>query len=725
MLTTTTQLFTLKLKVSLILFFLLNFINQSIAQIEELTVIHKTNEVQKVGTNTLFLEDPDGSLTFEDVLKSNNQTQFKKIDKDVFNAPSSESVFWFKMTLKNDTNEDIWLEVGDAFMIETLDFYSSDLNGEFGEPLLLGSLRDLSNKQFPSSHFCVKLQDSNQAHTYYLRLTTVVPKLYVFQVGTTYAITQYLDKYKFGTISFLAIVLAMFLYNAFIYFSTRDKIYLIYIGYLITIAFNVPFYMGNPIFHIPWLWHNVYLWHFPMFFFMALFAIVYLKLKVTLPKLFWYWFLLVIGIISIVFPIVDIFSGDPGVYPFFNVAAAVFSLTMLASGIIAWVKGNKNARFYVLAWVFVFVGNFLFIFTSEGIIPFNPFTRQGIYFGYALETLFFALALGDRLNTLRKDKESAQNKNIKLIATQNERLELKVKERTQELQVKQEEILTQNEELRQTQEELQTQRDYIEQRNKDLAFKNAQINQSIHAAETIQQAILPSNNAFKEYFKDYFLIFKPKDIVSGDFYWLSKQNNTLWLAVADCTGHGVPGAFMTLLGKNILDNIINVKNVETPAEVLEKLDYEIKTVLRQEETGSNVGMDLILLKLDLTDSNKIAVTFSGAKSMLYVFHESYDKLLEYKGDRIAIGGSRKINLNFTNQQFNIEQNTSLYLASDGFQDQNDVHRRSFKRSKLKEFLFENASTSFANQKDLLLSTLDSHMEGTDQRDDILLLAVKV
>ncbi|MEO1654976.1 MAG: triple tyrosine motif-containing protein, partial [Bacteroidota bacterium] len=218
-------------------------------------------------------------------------------------------------------------------------------------------------------------------------------------------------------------------------------------------------------------------------------------------------------------------------------------------------------------------------------------------------------------------------------------LEKKVAERTQELQAKNEEITSQfdllseknkeiqaqTEELFQLTEELSTQRDHLmvangemEKQQSEIKSQNRRIKHSIRAAQTIQQAILPLPEKQKEILKEFFVIDRPKDVVSGDFYWLEKTYNRLkLLAVVDCTGHGVPGAFMTLIGTTLLDKIVNSQGVADPAHILHLLHQEVREVLKQEHNGNNFGMDMGIVTWKQREDQQYEVAYSGAKNSMY------------------------------------------------------------------------------------------------------------
>jgi serine phosphatase RsbU (regulator of sigma subunit)/tetratricopeptide (TPR) repeat protein len=329
-----------------------------------------------------------------------------------------------------------------------------------------------------------------------------------------------------------------------------------------------------------------------------------------------------------------------------------------------------------------------------------------------------------------------------------------------EIEAQRQEILTQNEELYQNQEEIMAQRDFIEHKNKELAETNEkiqnneavlrkaydklkesetqiikqkeeiqqshiQIQNSIKSALTIQQSILPYKSEMDNLLKDYFVIYRPKDVVSGDFYWLYQASGTGFLAAIDCTGHSVPGAFMSLIGNHLLDKIIIEWNILDPKEILHNLHFEVQKALRQQETGNNSGMDMTIIRMERTDDDKTKIYFCGAKnSLLYIPIEN-GQLEVLHGDRRSIGGIQNEDTLFTTREVLLSKGSLLYMGSDGFEDQNDIRRKKFGAKRLFQILQESATLSTSQQKVSLETALDTHMAGTEQRDDILLIGVRV
>lgn len=294
----------------------------------------------------------------------------------------------------------------------------------------------------------------------------------------------------------------------------------------------------------------------------------------------------------------------------------------------------------------------------------------------------------------------------------------------------QNEILEKNEELLQQQEEILSQRDEIEMKNKILErsqqiieAKNDRIISSIEYAQTIQQAILPKADQLNKYFKDHFIIFMPKDIVSGDFFWFSADNDLLFAAVIDCTGHGVPGSFMSLIGNTLLNQIVNEWRTHDPALILEYLHQKVRKALQQNETNAkaHASMDICLVKIN-TKSHK--ATFAGANRPLYVIQNN--KLVKYSSDKKSVGGfQREERRYFTNTEIILTSESALYLTTDGYIDQMNPEKRKFGPNQLIQLLEENSNKPMIKQKEILVNMFEVYKNGEEQIDDICILGIKI
>jgi len=297
----------------------------------------------------------------------------------------------------------------------------------------------------------------------------------------------------------------------------------------------------------------------------------------------------------------------------------------------------------------------------------------------------------------------------------------KLIEAEQEIRQQHEEILQQKEILQRQNEEIQAQRDKVEQ-------QNLHIKGSINYALTIQTAILPLKEVLDNYFEN-FIIYRPKDIVSGDFYWFynKEETNELFVATVDCTGHGVPGAFMSMIGSRILSEVVAEKDSITTSELLEELNLRIKKSLKQSKTENNDGMDVALCCITDTEDKRKKVTFTGAKRPLLYFRMQDEDISILKGDRKSIGGARikRVNIPFTNQEIILDKGDMLYLYSDGMIDQNNSKRKKYGTWRFVKLLNQIAKSDIEFQKEKIEEALDVHSESEEQRDDITIWGIKL
>lgn len=273
--------------------------------------------------------------------------------------------------------------------------------------------------------------------------------------------------------------------------------------------------------------------------------------------------------------------------------------------------------------------------------------------------------------------------------------------------------------------EIQKQRDHIQRQNENIS-------KSINYAQGIQKALLPTQASLTTYFNDSFIFFRPRDIVSGDYYWFRPISNSkeefnhetdkFAISAIDCTGHGVPGAFLSMIGYNLLDEIVS-KGIHTPGAILRELNNGIRKALRQDETDNRDGMDMALCVVDF--KNKI-VEFSGAKNpIVYV---SEEEVFRIRGDKESIGGGYGVFENdFTTHQIIVEKPTWFYLFSDGFIDQfGGADGRKFMIKSFVDMLASISILQGEQQREMLKNTLKDWL-GTQyqQVDDILVVGFKV
>jgi serine phosphatase RsbU (regulator of sigma subunit) len=259
-----------------------------------------------------------------------------------------------------------------------------------------------------------------------------------------------------------------------------------------------------------------------------------------------------------------------------------------------------------------------------------------------------------------------------------------------------------------------------------IKIKNEQITDSIHYAKTIQQAILPSEKLINSLFKDNFIIFYPKDIVSGDFYWLhhvqTATQNLTFIAVVDCTGHGVPGALMSMIGNTLLNEIVIKKEIYEPKLILESLNDSIRVYLKQDENENHDGMDICLCRIT-PNQEHYEISYAGAKRPLFVMKNGI--LKELKGSRKSIGGIQDTNREFTQENIVLTPNDCIYLCSDGFIDQNNKTRERFSTHRLTDLIRLYSKLSCAEQKELIEKAFHQFKGESLQRDDVSLIGIKL
>lgn len=269
---------------------------------------------------------------------------------------------------------------------------------------------------------------------------------------------------------------------------------------------------------------------------------------------------------------------------------------------------------------------------------------------------------------------------------------------------------------------IEAQKQEIEKAKEIIEHKNLEITDSINYAFRIQTALLPQVEDIKQYLPESFVFWRPKDIVSGDFYWFSQIGNTSLITAADCTGHGVPGAFMTMIGNTLLNKIVKQDGIIEPDKVLNELHKGVRSSLKQDQTKSKDGMDMSIMAIN-KKQNK--VWWAGANNPLYFIREG--ELHQIKPDKMAIGGTQdEDERRFTIHELELKPGDSFYIFSDGYQDQFGGPRgRKYMVKKFKSLLQDITKKSVSERPAALERELKDWM-GTDyeQVDDILVIGIQ-
>jgi len=270
-------------------------------------------------------------------------------------------------------------------------------------------------------------------------------------------------------------------------------------------------------------------------------------------------------------------------------------------------------------------------------------------------------------------------------------------------------------ELKAAYDEIEVQREELQLRNKDLT-------DSLTYARRIQEALLPAEHHIRKILQHYFIFYRPKHIVSGDFYWISERDDKYFIAAADCTGHGVPGALMSMIGLELLNKIINETKVNVSDQILLTLNDELEAAFFKEEDGRALIKDGIEMSICVIDRKTMEMEFSGAFLPVYIVRD--DKLIEIKGDKQNVGQLFNA-VSFNRSSYKLQKGDILYLFSDGYADQfGGPDNKKFKYRRLRHILLTISKYPLGDQQRILDETITSWMGECEQIDDMMILGVR-
>jgi serine phosphatase RsbU (regulator of sigma subunit) len=533
-------------------------------------------------------------------------------------------------------------------------------------------------------------------------------------------------------------VLLIFLFTFFITLSfIHFLLFLFYRAQKSNLYYSIFIFLFGVFFLLPVLLTNIsnpdsqsiltyYIFFLLPAFFTSLLGFIYSLFYIKIPKLFW----IISGILGVIL-ILKFLNIEPGIVSFSYICmVTIISAVEVFKAIFkkkkgAWAIGIAAISFLILVITLLLknalglgnnlsingdspVGIILFglLVTSLLGIPFSMSFYLARDFAKTSKTLSKKLIEVEDLSakTIEQEKEKQ-----KILESQKEILEVQVQERTAEIV---------------------EQKHLIEEKNKDIT-------DSIYYAKTIQEAILPAKEIKYRIFPDAFVLFKPKDIVSGDFYWFTEKNGKKIIAACDCTGHGVPGALMSMIGNNILNQIVNERGITAPDEILNILHKEIHKALKQEdEKNAKDGMDIALV----TFNSETEIEFAGAQRPLWIVKSVNEKgdiaqtqnnnsslvLDGIKGDKFSIGGSQaEEDRKFTNHKLSLTKGSRLYIFSDGYADQFSGSNKKLMTKKFKEILLSIQGKEMPDQEKFLDNFIENWKGNFEQTDDILVIGITI
>ncbi|MGF1534652.1 MAG: 7TM diverse intracellular signaling domain-containing protein [Bernardetiaceae bacterium] len=659
-------------------------------------------------------EDPSATATFGKAQQQN----FLPINQSYLSLGYSKSAYWIRLQLRQESSYNDWRLLNPTSYTDELDYYIEDDRGGWYHLHTGRKLPFAFRQNTEHVGFVFPLDfPKGETRTVYFRLVSN-PLNFPLQLLRYPTLDDSFERLNLYYGFYFGVLFVMIFYNLFIYFSLRNPSYLFYV---LSISMTLLVFSGSSGYAYRYLYPD-----WPMLAYhharvamgllvigTALFALYFLEIKRISRWLYWVFIVdIVLAVIAILLDVTGLRTGST------NTLITLHSPLLLLAGIVAWRKGNSSARYYVFAWVAFIVGGLLATLRNAGVLPAIPLTDHGAEVGSMLEVVLLSLTLAERYRQIRQEKEAAIQQTLYVQEEANRTLEKKVQERTLALQDRNEELNQMNEELDSTLNMLQIQKH-------DIENKNDYINAGIKYAQRIQTGLMPSEGFLRRLFADVFVLNRPRDIVSGDFYYtLRRANGQLILALADCTGHGVPGAFMSMMGVNLMERVFSEDENRLPDEAIRRLDLYLKAIFASSQERIRDGMDAAVCLLSPTRDQ---LFFAGAK--LPLVHVRQGEVSLYKGSSYNIGGdARVVEGNILLQTIACQPGDRFFMFSDGFQDQfGGPKNRKFLSRNFRELLGTTAHLPLAEQKEILNQRLEDWMnEGQEnQTDDVLVIGFSI
>ena len=677
-----------------------------------------------------YFVDESQNLDFKSVSSPAYNKSFAPHEK---NLGFTENPVWFRFTFSTPPNldEKWWFEV-EYPLLDSVEMFATSDSGMYKQVLagdfLPFDAREVDHRNFI---FPIEIQEAN-TFTYYFRVRSTSSLDLPIKLWKTQAFLENSIKNYAGLGLYYGVVLVMVLYNLFLFFTLRDKNYVYYV--LIISAIGLFQFTFNGLGY-EFLWGNLPYWNNKAIaFFIALMGFALMnftrnfldmqRFSKTANQIMLVFQYISLTILFLVF-----------VLPYAIVSKTVIILGLLeitmaiVAGFIGLSKGFKPARFFLIAWIVFLLGMFAQALRSIGLLPNNFVTLYSGQIGSAIEVILLSIALADRINTMKStianqkleqeiSKREQEEEKKRIAEQQKEDLEVQVQQRTAE-------VVQQNHEIQAQRDKLKEGSDQLRHAVTELSKTNRNIKNSIQYAQRIQNSILPTQSNMGKYLpKEHFVFYKPRDIVSGDFYWLANLNGYCYLVIADCTGHGVPGALMSVIGSSLLTQIVDTKHVNSPSEILNQLNQSVEDMLNQGVNGlgtSRDGMDLVLLRIDYPNKK---IVYSGAKMSIFAVNDG--EVEEYKCDKFPIGGGQyKRRTAYCEKEIDISNQLSLYIPTDGFLDQfGGEDNKKFSKKRFKNMLKDTQNVPMHDQQIIFESNFQNWKQEYRQIDDVTVMGIQ-
>ncbi|MFT5820038.1 MAG: serine phosphatase RsbU (regulator of sigma subunit) [Crocinitomix sp.] len=690
-----------------------------------------------LGENVAFFEDVKGSYEDISTVLTLKETAFETSGQSIPDFNFTANRFWLRFTLTNHTENGNFIFETGRTVTNKVEFFEVGADG-VEQHYISGDDFAYDDKEIEhrKNLFPIALE-KNESKTFYVKLESDGELLFapiIVHDHMGFFAEDFKNQFKNGFYYGL-IALVVIIYFFFFLFL-RDRSFLFYILYAFSqgvLQFSLDGYSHHHLFPKGGYFTSHVLLVFAGLTILFLLTYVnhFLQLKKHSKSL---WKIFSISRFAI--GLIMLMSLIPGPlyelsFPIIN-GASLFGVLLAAYAIIRLkTKGVEVDMFFAIAFIILIIGGVVFILGNMSVVGDKIISLGALKISSALEFVVLSISMSNKYGKLQKEKEVAQLSALKSLKEKNAvmdesnvRLELQVKERTSEIELQKEE----------------------------LAKNNEEIVSSIKYAQRIQEAILPSDEHVNKLIPNAFIFYRPKDVVSGDFYFIESTNSTnvksedkyVLFAAVDCTGHGVPGAFMSIVGNNLLSQSLTEPAVNSPGEALLYLSKGVNKTLRRTIDGKMIrdGMDIAMCAFN---HDRTQMFFAGAKNPLYllrnksvfdanelqpamhVISESDDMvLLEIKGDKHPIGHSSDETKPYTNHVVNLLKGDQIYVFTDGYADQfGGPKGKKFNYRRYRELLMGIAEKPLTEQKLILENEFDKWLGDEEQIDDVLVMSVKI
>ncbi|MGF1534418.1 MAG: 7TM diverse intracellular signaling domain-containing protein [Bernardetiaceae bacterium] len=667
-----------------------------------------------VEAETRYLDASNAPMQLSEVLQQLDR--FLPPPEKGYNFGYSATEIWINFVVVNQSNDPRWILHFNTAFLRWVDVYTSPEGSTHWEHLTLGNGYPFPSRQIdhvtPAEELFLPLGTKIE---FLIRCRTDSPMIIPMYLRTPSNFKTHVQNHHIAYGIYFGVMLVMMLFNAFVFYVLRERSYIYYIASIMSILLTVLALSG---YGFKYLYGD-----YPMLnglvarvsagltvLFTALFAQVFLRTQHFVPLMHRVLQgMIVLVLVAEVLVLTDIWSQATGKL------VSLQTIVLITTGVWAWRKGNQYARFYVFAWTIYIIGGLTYTLQISGTLPVNFWTTHGVEIGSVFEVVLIALALSDQYRVIQRERESAIGKALEVERKSAETLERKVQERTYALKEA-------NQELNQLNEELNAAFETVNIQKEDIEKKNQSITSSIQYAQRIQRAMLPDIEEIKRTFVEAFVFFRPRDGVSGDFYFFKQKGDDVFIAAVDCTGHGVPGAFMSMIANDLLHQSIDEENAE-PSQILMRLHQGVRRALRQETTQNQDGMAISLCRIRKKEGY---MEFAGSKQGILLIQSGNPVFL--KGSRYDIGGWQRNQdtRSYQTHRIELDRPTTFYLYSDGFPDQiGGINNKKLLSKPFRHLLYQQYKKTMDEQASFLHQFLVDWMDKEAQLDDILVIGIRL